>query len=681
MSRTIRLIVVITAFNLNAHLLICVAAPPLSPQSALSLERERGSLRKIGRDAGFGWIPQTHEIIYSGRDAPTENERIYCIDVFRGIQREIGEGERPVPSPDGTRIAYLQKSEARSSSSEEWQLWLRDISGSPGIQLSYVPGGIVGGGGALFHFVDYKWSPDSKHIAYSTMVIDYKNEPKLRATGSTAEIYPFGKDRGRISELHVIDVASKQEAPALQKKGMIWSFDWLGDGSLLFEHDDPSSTRGGFCELSRYNLTDRQEAVLVTGYRRAVGYNPVLDNARAAMAFKGGLGDEVDIPSRSDLAVCSLQGLKVSMMTQDAAVGDVSWMVDGKGLVYVDGTGSQRHLFATDLSGHRRIVVDGAGEIESPAFSTDGLYLAWKHTGPDGISAIECAEWRDGKVNARRQLVILSDPFKGLSVGVTYSTQWKSFDGTVVDGYVTLPPTYNKSLRYPLVVIIHGGPLRGLRVIDGEWPGGPYFEQLLSARGYVIFRPDYRGSTSLGFDKVIAARAKGASFRTDCDDILSGVVSLEHQGLVDSKRVFLLGHSWGSVEANWVLTHTNTFRAAISYEGLDLFLDWGGAWKAFSDSFQWYMGGSPLENPRAYGANAAMLNAAKLVTPTLFVNAEYGVNSAALLWLSVASRSRGIDSEYVCYRNDGHVVALPENQKDLLQRILLWIQTHDVAVR
>jgi dipeptidyl aminopeptidase/acylaminoacyl peptidase len=126
---------------------------------------------------------------------------------------------------------------------------------------------------------------------------------------------------------------------------------------------------------------------------------------------------------------------------------------------------------------------------------------------------------------------------------------------------------------------------------------------------------------------------------------------------------------------NWIISHTNRFKAAISYEGGDVLWDWDNP-HGPNDTSEWLMRGSPLTRPWAYEKESAIRYASKINTPTMFINGELGVDSPALPWLYAALVSRGIDSQFIYYSGEGHVVARLGNQADLLNRGTQWIDRH-----
>jgi dipeptidyl aminopeptidase/acylaminoacyl peptidase len=199
-------------------------------------------------------------------------------------------------------------------------------------------------------------------------------------------------------------------------------------------------------------------------------------------------------------------------------------------------------------------------------------------------------------------------------------------------------------------------------------------------QGYAVFQPDYRESGSFGYDTVLQEYARGDVMSEDAQDILAGVDAVVKSHAVDPSRLYLLGHSYGSTLTDWIVSHDRRFRAAVSYEGFDFFYDWSryspygtgagiGVQHTVADT-------TPLTAPKLWAQNSAVLNAARVTTPTLFVVTENGMDCPSQAWLYGALRSNGVDSQFLLYHGEPHVIQKPANQVDLVNRVLAWFKTH-----
>jgi dipeptidyl aminopeptidase/acylaminoacyl peptidase len=323
-------------------------------------------------------------------------------------------------------------------------------------------------------------------------------------------------------------------------------------------------------------------------------------------------------------------------------------MPDSAHIIVTAGTSTERELYVISLRGKKKQITSGVGSNTKAAISDDGQLMCWIYQDAYATSILKVGK-SDGRV--ARDLVVLDKPTAGVVTGHTKSIRWRSKDGLRIDGYLTLPVDYHSSSSYPLIVILHGGPLGGVDPALPEWPGGPLFTALLAARGYAILQPDYRNSGMFGWDKIIAARTNGIYAGGDFGDIMSGVDAVIRMGVANPSRLGILGHSNGSLETNWVITHTNRFKAAVSYEGYDMFVDWAN--EAGADrATEWYLRGTPFTSLEAYQKNSAALHANLAKTPTLFITKSTTTGlppPQGMGWMYSALRENHVDTQYVLY--------------------------------
>jgi dipeptidyl aminopeptidase/acylaminoacyl peptidase len=152
------------------------------------------------------------------------------------------------------------------------------------------------------------------------------------------------------------------------------------------------------------------------------------------------------------------------------------------------------------------------------------------------------------------------------------------------------------------------------------------------------------------------------------------VQKLIAEGIVDPKRMIMIGLSYGGAVTNYVSTHSKMFAAAITYEGLDYLVDWGGR-PEYADhnvSIEWEMGGTPFDKLTNYEANSVMSGLRTASTPMMLVNGEHGINSGASTLVYNSLRLRGVDAQFIYYEGEGHGIQQHVNQADYLSRIMAW---------
>jgi dipeptidyl aminopeptidase/acylaminoacyl peptidase len=190
---------------------------------------------------------------------------------------------------------------------------------------------------------------------------------------------------------------------------------------------------------------------------------------------------------------------------------------------------------------------------------------------------------------------------------------YKSFDGKNIQGWIQKPPDFDPQKKYPLILDIHGGPHAAYGwVFDHEF-------QWMAAKGYVVFYPNPRGSTSYGqdFGNIIQYHYPGDDYR----DLMSGVDELLKRGYIDQKKLGVTGGSGGGVLTDWTITHTDRFAAAVSQRDIS---NWASWWyTADFTLFQpnWFKA-PPFEDPQDYNNRSAITFIKNIHTPVLFVLGE-----------------------------------------------------------
>ena len=251
--------------------------------------------------------------------------------------------------------------------------------------------------------------------------------------------------------------------------------------------------------------------------------------------------------------------------------------------------------------------------------------------------------------------------------------EWES-DGWTLDGVLYHDPEMDPEAGdHPLVVAIHGGPM------SYDEPVFSFGHAALTSRGYLVFRPNYRGGTSRG--REFTAELTGKWGTAEVDDIAAGVESLADRGWVDPDRVFGHGFSYGGIAQGFLVTQEpELFTAAAPEHGIyDIRSAFGT-----DDTHIWMEAefGLPWENPEAFDASSAILDAGDIETPLLVMagGEDWRCPPSQSEQLYVAARKQGVDAELVVYPDEHHNIGDPDRAIHRLEKILGWYETHDPAV-
>lgn len=354
--------------------------------------------------------------------------------------------------------------------------------------------------------------------------------------------------------------------------------------------------------------------------------------------------------------------------------GDINtgfWSPDSKTIYFNTGLKATTQLFALEVSQNEvRQVTRESASLSVSRDDDSGVVLISYADGQTPPTFFTTGSVESAGTRASwRQLVDANPQVKGLALGSQEEITWTSKDGTRVGGVLHKPVGYQAGQRYPLIVAIHGGPASA----DVLNFNGGYGAQVYAGAGYVVLRPNYRGSTNYGFKH--KTDIVGDYFRTGYEDIMTGVDHLIAQGLVDGNRMGVLGWSAGGHWSNWILTQTDRFKAISSGAGTS---NWISMY-AQSDvqrNRQFYLGDKlPYDDHDAYWNQSPLKYIRNAKTPTMIhvVEGDPRVPSPQSVELHMALKQIGVPTELFMYPGNTH--GIPDARNQLLKSMseMAWM--------
>ncbi len=232
---------------------------------------------------------------------------------------------------------------------------------------------------------------------------------------------------------------------------------------------------------------------------------------------------------------------------------------------------------------------------------------------------------------------------------------WKAPDGTTVEGMLLFPPGLKpgspeaKHLR--MLTLIHGGPADA----DGNRFEADWYDwaTLAATDGWLVFRPNYRGSSGYG-DKFMLEIAPHLVSKPG-EDILAGVDALVRDGYADPDKLAVGGYSYGGYMTNWLITATTRFKAAVTGAGaVEHAANWGNDDVSWDDA--WYLNGMPWETPELYQSEAALFRMNRVKTPTHIVqgNSDVRVSYLEGVTLERALQQLNVPHSFLVFPGEGH---------------------------
>ena len=627
------------------------------------------------------WI--AYEVGTPNLEANRVAHDIWLVPADGGEARQItrgGSDMRPRWSPDGKRIAFL------SSREGEQQIYWINLDGGDANKLSSLSGGAD----------NQLWSPDGKWIAF------------------VSSVYPDCKDEGCNSEREAAREKSKVRARIYDRLlYRHWTGWWDGRRSHLFvmpasggaAHD---LTPGADYDVPPFNLGD-PEAIAFSPDSGEICFTANTD-ADAALSTNGDLftvpvaggaspkrittnpgndwgptysPDGRWIAYRSQthagwesdrwrLMLYDRQKAEPINLTEkiDLSIESFAWSPDSKTVYFTAEEKSELPVFSiAAVAGSTPKQVLGGYNAEL-GVSGDGRTLVLARTSLTMPGEIFVAG-ADGQ--NLRQITQANDALLAqLDLSAMEAFWFAGAGKTQVEGLLVKPPNFDASKKYPMLLLIHGGPQQAW---DDAW-GYRWNQQMMASPGYVVVMINPRGSPGYGekFEAEVSRDWGGKVY----DDIMKGVdAAIGKYSFIDGTRLAAAGGSFGGYMVDWIATHSDRFKCLISHAGSWNQVSMYGATEElwFMD---WEFGGPPWSKPELYKKYSPSEYAAalgKYKTPTLVVGGEldFRIPYTQDLEFFTALQRQGVPSKLLLFPDEGHWVLKPQNSELWYKTFLDWL--------
>jgi dipeptidyl aminopeptidase/acylaminoacyl peptidase len=356
-------------------------------------------------------------------------------------------------------------------------------------------------------------------------------------------------------------------------------------------------------------------------------------------------------------------------------VGSVdAYAVAGKEILVSARLGTEVQMYsANSPSDAFRRVATWAGTYQEISTARNSPRVAFVYSSLEKPEEIYLAESAD-KLDQAHAITSFNHLLaqKDLPQGKAY--RWKADDGTSIEGMLIYPPGKFEVKHLPMFTFIHGGPIDA----DGNHFEADWYQwaALAATQGWLVFEPNYRGSTGYG-DKFVEQIVPVIVSRPG-KDILEGVDALVKDGIADPDRLTVGGYSYGGYMTNWLITQTTRFKAAVTGAGaVEHVGNWGNDDTTYDDAY--FLGGRPWEAPQRYHDEAAIFQINKVTTPTHMVAGADDIRVAVLedYLLEHALYSLGVPNALLIFPGEGHELSKnPWHGKIKVREELKWLQKY-----
>jgi dipeptidyl aminopeptidase/acylaminoacyl peptidase len=592
---------------------------------------------------------------------------------------------------NGEEAPYLFSTSEHSSSQPRWSpdgkwiAFLSDRTGSKNLYLIPSEGGeAIALTNAKKDVQNFSWSPDSRKIAF----VREDEKEVFRNRSNKAFVY---KQDTTINRLWTVDVLSKEpEAKSWTTDefcvrgcgdfGTIQTeFDWSSDGKKIVFAFSPSLGFDAFHLDSSIAVLDLETGA-ITPWAKKMYYEalPRFSPDGQSVAYlcsdsenRYAMNRRVALRSLTDEEGFQLLAPTFNAGPFIAGQSLLGWSQDGKSVLFYEPKETKFHVVFLSIDGLSFEEWEvGDYFFKDPSLSYDRTKIGCVVQAPGNPPEAYVTE-----IDHFRPIQIsrLNEGLFPESKMETEKVFWDSIDGEKIEGLLTYPANYQEGRTYPMLLVIHGGPMG---FFDETFLGtpNPYPLASFAEAGFAILRPNPRGSC--GYGEKFRCSNYGDWGGMDFHDIMAGVDAMIARGIADPEKLGVMGWSYGGYMTAWAITQTKRFKAASMGAGLCNLISMIGTTDLyrFMDDYL----GDFFKSPDLYYGRSPIFHIQNIETPCLIQHGlddkRVPVSQAYEFYHALAHT--GKDVKLVLYPTTGHRFTDPKLQLEALEENLAWFQKH-----
>lgn len=587
-------------------------------------------------------------------------EELYLVDHGGGGARPFITGEVNVSEvawrPGSSAVSFL----AKRGDDEHQRLYLIPVDGGEATPV------LALGSEAT----SYAWSPDGTRVAVIAPSALSEEYEELASQGFDQEVF---EEDWLPAEIFIADLESGGKPQVLGLPGSATQVEWSPDGSRLAVAVAPSPSVDDRYMFQKVHIVEVSSGEIVATVDREgklgeLAWSP--DSEHLAMIGAADLHD----PSASSLLVVKAEGGRPKNLTRrfEGSVSGLAWL-DGKTILFLADVGVETELYRIAASGGRPVSVGTIGDgvvYTSLTMSADGRRGALTGNAPDHPNEVFALDLESGHVPVR--LTGANPWLEEIRLAPQEVVRYRARDGLELEGLLIRTLDLPDDRPAPLVMVVHGGPEGHRR--NGWLSRYSAPAQVLAARGYAVFFPNYRGSTGRGVDfaKLGQRDAAGAEF----DDLVDAVDHLVALGVADGDRVGVTGGSYGGYATAWLATrYSERFAAGVMFVGIANKISKFGTTDIPEEESLVHALGYPWERWRFFLERSPIYHVESSATPLLIMGGDadprVSPTQSEEMYRAVKTIGRA-PVRLVRYPGEGHGNRRAASRFDYQLRLLRW---------
>ena len=618
--------------------------------------------------------PDGRQVVFTAAEAVMDEGRseylrhIYMADARGAGAFRLTSGaascSAPQWSPDGKWIAFKSMRSGRTN------LYLIRAEGGKPQQLTDVKTGVD----------SFKWSPDGKWIAFVMPDPPTASEERARREKDDAKVVD---ENFKMNRLWVVSV-QEEGKPRLLTAGDFnvcscfapSSFDWSPDGkTIAFSHTPtPQVDDWSLGDISVVDVATGETQLLVC--TDAAERSPLYSSDGCWIAYQAS-DDPPTWASTFDVFIIPAGGGQPRLLAETSERWSdlVGWSADSRQVYFTDTHGTGTGLFVVSLEGGPpREVGRGDKVMSSVALNSSRTmagFVAQTPAGPPEAYTVPL----DCTVPV--QVSRANDHLPGYPLGRTEVIRYASTDGLEIEALLTYPVGYSPGKQYPLLLIVHGGPMgmftrTFIANLDSD---DPYPVATFASQGYAVLRCNVRGSSGYGKEFIRANHRDWGGM--DYQDLMKGVDRVIQIGVADGTRLGVMGWSYGGFMTAWIITQTNRFKAASVGAGVVNLISSVGT-NSIPTCITDYLGVPFSDDSDIYLARSPLSYINNVSTPTLIQHFEEDdvVPISQGYEFYHALKRQGVPVKMVVYPRTPHGLREPKLLLDYAKRNVEWFDQY-----
>ena len=593
-----------------------------------------------------------------------------------------GSSNAPAFTPDGKYLSFL------ADRGDKVQLYIISVNGGEALQITKDEDGLA----------SYEWSPKGNQIVYSKAEPDSKKEKALKdrygAFAVEGEEYKqshvwllnyhydsvilAGQYPCYVSKDSVSKNTDCYKIPAAKKltegNFTVGGFAWHPDGrSVIFnKQPNPLINSSQYSDIALIDIATKKMEVLIA--------NPTGDAFvewgpdGKSFIYRSSLEDSVtNFYKNSRLFIYDMSSKQSREIAMDIDENKTIYQWNAKGIFFSSAQKMRVQLFQmnpnTGMSKPLPIPLDNIGNI-SFAKNSESIAII-------GRNFSDLNEIYTGTLETNwKKITNLTTQISKWNTPVNEIIEWKSQDGATIEGVLLKPQNFDPLKKYPLLVVIHGGPTG----IDRPEPTPTYVYPIMQwvEKGALVLRVNYRGSAGYG-QKFRALNVRNLGIG-DMWDVLSGIESLNKKGFIDTTRMGSMGWSQGGYISAFLTTNTHIFKAISVGAGISNWITYYVSTDITPFTRQ-YLKATPWEDRDIYSKTSPMTNINNAHTPTLIQHGELDrrvpISNAYELYRGL--QDRGVPSKLIVYKGFGHGITKPKERLAAIWHNWQWFNHYIFA--